>query len=66
LFPLVIIIAVFLLALISVFTIRRDILGFNGSSQDALNLINTYVFIGLTLLAAIPTVSIVALFIMAG
>jgi Flp pilus assembly protein TadB len=65
LFPLVIIIAVFLLALISVITIRRDILGFNNTSQDAINLVNTYVYIGLTLLSAFPIISIVALFTMA-
>jgi hypothetical protein len=66
LIPLVIIIAVFFASLFSVLTLRKDILGYKESSQGLKNPVNTFVFIGLIFLSAIPTVSIVALLIMAG
>jgi F0F1-type ATP synthase membrane subunit c/vacuolar-type H+-ATPase subunit K len=65
LFPLAIIIAVFLFAVIRVFTIRRDSVGFkNEAPESTKNLVNTYVFIGIALLSAIPLVSVVAISLM--
>jgi hypothetical protein len=64
--PLVIIIVIFLASLFSVLTLRRDILGYKELSQGLKNIVNTFVFIGLIFLSAIPTISIVALLIITG
>ncbi|MFZ3591247.1 hypothetical protein ACOI1C_18880 [Bacillus sp. DJP31] len=52
--PLVIIGAVFLICLVSVLSSRRNTMSFDEISHESKHIVNTYMFMGLILLSAIP------------
>lgn len=62
--PMIIILGTLVFALVQVLRIRNDTLGYGEISAETKNMINTLIFIGIALMSAIPTISIVALFIM--
>lgn len=61
---LLIIVIVLIIALVNVFIIRRDTLSYGEPSKEGKNTVNTFMFIAIALLSAIPTVSVIALLIM--
>lgn len=64
LLPLTIIGAVFIIALVNIVNIRSDSVGYNEHSKTSRNMMNTLTFIGIALVAAIPIVSTVAIYVM--
>ncbi|WP_442599783.1 hypothetical protein [Neobacillus sp. D3-1R] len=61
LFPIVIIVGVFLFALVQILLTRRDVLGFHDVNSETKTFLNAMIFIGVAMVAAIPIVSVVAL-----
>lgn len=65
LLPLLIIVGVLIFAFIQILFLKRDIIGRNDViSTESENLINTFMMIGLAMVAAIPIVSVVAILTM--
>lgn len=65
-FPLIIIAAVYLIALFNLMQLRRDTLGYNEISVETKNIVNTLIFICLGLVSAIPIISVVAIMTITG
>jgi hypothetical protein len=59
--PLIIILAVLIFALLQVVNIRRNALGYENTSTELKNIVNTLCFLGGALMSAIPIISIVGL-----
>jgi hypothetical protein len=64
--PMFIVLAVFIVAAINVISIRRETLEYEVTSGEVKNIVNSMSLIGIAMISAIPTVSIVALIIMLG
>ncbi len=64
LIPIVIIVAVLLFALLQVFNIRRNMIGYNEAPTQIQPIVTTMCFIGVAFMTAFPIIAIIALTIM--